>query len=174
MPSNEHAVAMTYIISKNSIPILYQIIVHLKFVQMKNLFYLLFFTLIFIANCTPAEQGPIDLGLTKADVVGTTEEGGVTRVTVSAANVDISKLKAPGSNVTFDQKGEGLALRRNNSVSGEFDCSCATVGDDVPSATGGCRTVIIGNFLNCQSNGCSGTCNLTIVINDLKSFVRFW
>jgi hypothetical protein len=63
-------------------------------------------------------------------------------------------------------------MRRGNNVSGEFDCSCASVGEN----TGGsCRAVIIGNFLNCQNNGgCTGTCNLTIVINDLKAVKAFW
>ncbi len=124
-------------------------------------------------ECTPpAEQKPVDLGLTKADVLGVTEEGGVTKVHLSLQRADISKLTGAGSNVTFEQKGDAIAMRRPNGVGGEWDCSCASVGGD--AATGGCRAVVIGNFLNCQTNGCTGTCNLTIVINDLKAFVKFW
>lgn len=144
---------------------------------MKNLLPLLLFSTFLFYSCEQKEpQQPIDLGINKSEVLSSKEDKGTATVQVSNERIDISKFQAAGSKVTFEQTGNVVAMRMNNSVTGEFSCDCLSTPTPSNSAGGGsCRVVIIGNFINCQNNGgCTGNCSMTVVINDLKLMKKFW
>lgn len=130
--------------------------------------YLLFTLIFFIPGCKPKEK-TIDLGIKKTDVVKSEEVSGGTKVSISKTEFDFGALKEKNNDLDFEQEGNTVLMRRANSVSGSFECTCV----NPTGANAKCKVVITGTHIACQNDGCTGTCEMFVTIKDAK-ITRFW
>jgi len=117
----------------------------------------------------PKQDDKIDMGIKKSEVMKSEEMPEGTKVSVAKTDFDFSALKEKNKDLEFVQEGNTVMMRRGNAVSGSFDCNC--VGGNGSNTK--CSVIISGQQISCKGDGCTGKCEMLIVIKDTK-VLRFW